>query len=78
LETQLVVQDEEEHRKEKNKNYKQEFQEWLANIDGNDKCVLLLMSNQHTQQVVLNVTSYTLTMGKHNLFQWKPGVVLCN
>ncbi len=44
LETQLVVQDEEEHRKERNINYKQEFQERLANIDGNAKSVLLLMS----------------------------------
>jgi hypothetical protein len=44
LETQLVVQDEEEHRKERNMNYKQEFQERLVNIDGNAKSVLLLMS----------------------------------
>ncbi len=44
LETQLVVQDDEEHRKERNRNYKQESQERLANIDGNAKCVLLLMS----------------------------------
>ncbi len=43
LETKLVVQDEEEHRKEKNRNYKQESQEWLVNIDGNAKCVLFLM-----------------------------------
>jgi hypothetical protein len=41
LETQLDVQDEEEHKKERNGNYKQESQAWLTVIDGNVKNMLL-------------------------------------
>ncbi len=41
LETQLDVQDEEEHKKERNRNYKRESQAWLATIDGNVKSMLL-------------------------------------
>ncbi len=40
LETQLDVQDEEEHKKERNRNYKQESQARLATIDGNVKSML--------------------------------------
>ncbi len=65
LETQSNVQDEEENRNERNRNYKRESQAWLATIDGNVKAYCFQGLDQHNQQVMLNVTSYAITMGRH-------------
>ncbi len=57
LETQSNVQDEEEHRKERNKNYKRESRAWLATIDGNIKSMLLprFGSTQPTSSVACHL-----------------------
>jgi hypothetical protein len=78
LETQSNVQDEEEHKKERNRNYKRESQTWLVVIDGNVKSMLLprSRSTQSTSSVACHLIHNN--KGRHGWFQWKFEVVFCN